>query len=402
MWTWLVALTLVSAVRGGGERRTKYGCEGSSLELECEEGAVISLVRANYGRFSLSICNSLAEGSLSTQCDSSRETSSILRSRCSGLSSCSVLVTPALFPAVPSCSHTPLYLEVQYECEAGARAGGGQQQPRAGTNMGANISRVWEHGDTGLNPALVERAVRGEIEGSRGQPVPVTEDSEVEDSEDTVTTSLNSPRLATSGQGHRLEMLPDSGDTGADSDGEYDDDIGDSAGAGDSGDGGDGGDGVFSYREVLIISLSSSLLVTLALVTAALSCLHSSRRKLGAGSGPGHGVPDLIPMSGSASAATSAATSASTVTSVAIDTLNAATAAHTESPHCAPAPRVSSMPSRKTVALKSPHAMPPSSTDVATARTRDAPQRWRRLRVDLPRAARANSAAIRRCRRRRQ
>ena len=142
-----------------------------------------------------------------------------------------MLVTPALFPAVPSCSHTPLYLEVQYECEAGARAGGGQQQARAGTNMGANISRVWEHGDTGLNPALVERAVRGEIEGSRGQQVPVTEDSE-----DTVTTSLNSPRLATSGQGHRLEMLPDSGDAGADSDGEYDDDIGDSAGAGDGGD----------------------------------------------------------------------------------------------------------------------------------------------------------------------
>jgi len=65
---------------------------------------------------------------------------------------------------------------------------------------------------------------------------------------------------------------------------------------------------VFSYREVLIISLSSSLLVTLALVTAALGCLHSSRRKLGRGlgAGPGHGVPDLIPMSGSASAATSA------------------------------------------------------------------------------------------------
>ena len=41
----------------------------------------VSIVRANYGRFSLSICNSLAEGSLSTQCDSSRETSSILRSR---------------------------------------------------------------------------------------------------------------------------------------------------------------------------------------------------------------------------------------------------------------------------------------------------------------------------------
>ena len=45
----------------------------------------VRIVRANYGRFSLSICNSLAEGSLSTQCDSSRETSSILRSRCSNV-----------------------------------------------------------------------------------------------------------------------------------------------------------------------------------------------------------------------------------------------------------------------------------------------------------------------------
>ena len=45
----------------------------------------VSIVRANYGRFSLSICNSLAEGSLSTQCDSSRETSSILRSRWSNI-----------------------------------------------------------------------------------------------------------------------------------------------------------------------------------------------------------------------------------------------------------------------------------------------------------------------------
>ena len=33
----------------GSERRTKYGCEGSLLELECEEGAVINLVRELKG-----------------------------------------------------------------------------------------------------------------------------------------------------------------------------------------------------------------------------------------------------------------------------------------------------------------------------------------------------------------
>lgn len=41
----------------GFERKTKYGCEGTTLQISCEEGTVINLVRANYGRFSISICN---------------------------------------------------------------------------------------------------------------------------------------------------------------------------------------------------------------------------------------------------------------------------------------------------------------------------------------------------------
>ena len=52
----------------GPERRTKYGCEGSLLELECEEGAVINLVRANYGRFSISICNGEGNTAWSVNC----------------------------------------------------------------------------------------------------------------------------------------------------------------------------------------------------------------------------------------------------------------------------------------------------------------------------------------------
>lgn len=39
------------------ERQTKYGCQGSTLKIECEEGELINLVRANFGRFSISICN---------------------------------------------------------------------------------------------------------------------------------------------------------------------------------------------------------------------------------------------------------------------------------------------------------------------------------------------------------
>ena len=49
-------------------RRTKYGCEGSALKIECHEGSAIRVIRANYGRFSLSICNEYERGNFSTNC----------------------------------------------------------------------------------------------------------------------------------------------------------------------------------------------------------------------------------------------------------------------------------------------------------------------------------------------
>ena len=36
---------------------SKYGCEGTNMTIDCEENEAIQIVRANYGRFSLSICN---------------------------------------------------------------------------------------------------------------------------------------------------------------------------------------------------------------------------------------------------------------------------------------------------------------------------------------------------------
>ena len=38
--------------------RTMYTCDAPLL-LECQEGEKINLVRANYGRFSVSVCNPL-------------------------------------------------------------------------------------------------------------------------------------------------------------------------------------------------------------------------------------------------------------------------------------------------------------------------------------------------------
>ena len=35
---------------------SKYGCEDTHLTLECADKTVIKIVRANFGRFSSSIC----------------------------------------------------------------------------------------------------------------------------------------------------------------------------------------------------------------------------------------------------------------------------------------------------------------------------------------------------------
>ena len=49
---------LVQAVHSETPVRTLYTCD-EPLLLECQEGEKIELVRANYGRFSVSVCNPL-------------------------------------------------------------------------------------------------------------------------------------------------------------------------------------------------------------------------------------------------------------------------------------------------------------------------------------------------------
>jgi hemolysin activation/secretion protein len=38
-------------------KRTLYACEEKQLEIDCQPGESIQLIRANYGRFSIQICN---------------------------------------------------------------------------------------------------------------------------------------------------------------------------------------------------------------------------------------------------------------------------------------------------------------------------------------------------------
>ena len=55
--------------------RTAYACEGSMLNLSCGgdgSGEVINLLRANYGRFSITICNEHGDTEWSVNCMSHR------------------------------------------------------------------------------------------------------------------------------------------------------------------------------------------------------------------------------------------------------------------------------------------------------------------------------------------
>lgn len=75
---WIILMsTPVAARRGGGgsgssKYKTAYACEGSQLGFSCPEGQLISLIRANYGRFSISICNEHGTLDWSVDCKSNR------------------------------------------------------------------------------------------------------------------------------------------------------------------------------------------------------------------------------------------------------------------------------------------------------------------------------------------
>ena len=60
---------------------TEFGCENETLLLHCPLLSEISIVRANYGRFSLSVCNFRALDNIHTNCDSSHTTTDILKHR---------------------------------------------------------------------------------------------------------------------------------------------------------------------------------------------------------------------------------------------------------------------------------------------------------------------------------
>ena len=84
---------------------TEFGCENETLLLHCPLLSEISIVRANYGRFSISVCNFRALDNIHTNCDSSHTTTDILKHR-----SCLVITQNFIskFAKLPGWAHNCL------------------------------------------------------------------------------------------------------------------------------------------------------------------------------------------------------------------------------------------------------------------------------------------------------
>jgi len=151
---------------------TVLGCDGSTVTLSCPDQSYISLIRANYGRFSISVCNQHARQDIKTDCASHQESSARISHMCNNHSSCHVLVSADILPAV--CPDTPKYLEAQYQCISHS-----QEEERSSQyklpELGGNISDVWSERDIVLDREAVEDAIKTVI---REAHIPVTERTE--------------------------------------------------------------------------------------------------------------------------------------------------------------------------------------------------------------------------------
>lgn len=93
--------------------RTAYACEGSQLRISCDEGHLVQLIRANYGRFSISICNEHGTLDWSVDCMSPRSFR-VMQQSCDVKKGCTLPASTDVFG--DPCPGTLKYLEAHYQC----------------------------------------------------------------------------------------------------------------------------------------------------------------------------------------------------------------------------------------------------------------------------------------------
>jgi len=97
--------------------KTVYACQGSQLALTCPPDHQIRVMRANYGRFSVAICNDKGVTDWSVNCMAPRSLR-IMQDRCNHQHECSIVADSDNFGGDP-CPGVPKYLEVYFGCFQG-------------------------------------------------------------------------------------------------------------------------------------------------------------------------------------------------------------------------------------------------------------------------------------------
>ena len=90
-------------------------CENGHLSITCNDGSIIHIRYANYGRLDRTIC--MQEPILTDSCVAKRSLE-IVGKRCNGLQKCRIQASNDVFG--DPCVGTVKYLEVRYSCETGS------------------------------------------------------------------------------------------------------------------------------------------------------------------------------------------------------------------------------------------------------------------------------------------
>ena len=120
-----------------------FGCEGSTLELSCPAGTTISVIRANYGRFSTSVCPGSVISTTNTVCIQPT-TLRHIQSLCDAKNSCAVLVSSSQLGQ--HCPYTEKYLQLLYTC----------RQETVATHTQDHITPLWLLSMEQLDTALLQ------------------------------------------------------------------------------------------------------------------------------------------------------------------------------------------------------------------------------------------------------
>ena len=76
-----IFISFLTNVSTSKAMKTIFVCEDEDLRISCFNGFVISIIRANFGRFSIAVCNKEAKEDLETNCESMDESTSVIINR---------------------------------------------------------------------------------------------------------------------------------------------------------------------------------------------------------------------------------------------------------------------------------------------------------------------------------